>query len=90
MRSTETLEKTLSEVEAFFNSPEFKAIQKKAFELDLELESYNMGKTCWDRTYEAKHPSKALRDLAWEHGKKLTKLWRGYHLEGPNVGTKRT
>ena len=75
MRSTETLEKTLREVEAFLNSPEVKAVQQKALELDLELESYNMGKTCWDRTYKSKHPSKALRDSAWEHGKKLTKIW---------------
>ena len=78
MRSTETLQQTLSDVEAFLNSPEVTAIQQKAFELELELESYNMGKTLWDRTYETKHPSKTLRDAAWDAGEKLDGfLWQG-------------
>jgi len=78
MRSAETLEKTLSEVEAFLNSPEVKAVQQKAFELGIELESYNMGKTCWDRTYEAKHPRKVLRDSAQGAREKLFGfVWQG-------------
>ena len=78
MRSTETLEQTLRDVEAFLNSPEVKAIQQKACELEFELISYSMGKTVWERTYATKHPSKTLRDAAWDAGEKLDGfLWQG-------------
>tara|TARA_R110000803_G_scaffold105637_2_gene173847 strand:+ start:893 stop:1141 length:249 start_codon:yes stop_codon:yes gene_type:complete len=78
MRSAETLEQTLSEVEAFLSSPEVKAMQQKAFDLGLELESYNMSKASWDRTYEGKQPAKALRNSAQAAGEKLFGfVWQG-------------
>jgi hypothetical protein len=40
----------MSEIEVF-SAPEVKAMQRKALDLGVELESYNMGKTSWDRTY---------------------------------------
>jgi hypothetical protein len=78
MRSVETLERTMSEIEVFFNSPEVKAMQRKALDLGVELESYNMGKTSWDRTYGTKQPSKALRDSAKDAREKLFGfVWQG-------------
>ena len=66
------IEQAQSEAEKFFEREDVQAIFHEAFALStVSLPNYQLGKTLWERNYDAPHPSKQKRDELYKLQKDL-------------------
>jgi hypothetical protein len=57
------IDEAQTEAEKFFEREDVQAIFHEAFALStVSLPNYQLGKTLWERNYDAPHPSKQKRD----------------------------
>ena len=67
MKELKAIDHAHEEAETFFKRKDVQAILREAMTLStVSLPNYQLGKTVWERNYNAAHPSKQKRDALHE------------------------